>query len=171
MFVVASPVNNTKDALLNSELDLEIIAHGSPVVMYMSHDLYDIPNVVEVIYSGDNGCLLSRIVNNDENSPISTVNRGREIVYRDTNPNLSGVPTQEMLDEYATQLLRNLSCLEHKITYTHGYCPVRVGDCVMLNYEKANIKNVRAKVVSQSIKCETGCPVQETAVFTTKLWR
>lgn len=134
-------------------------------------DLYGIPNVVEVIYSYDGGYLFSRIVNNDENSPISTVNRGREIVYRDSNPNLSGEATQEMLDAYATQLLRNLSCLEHKITYTHGYCPVRVGDCVTLNYEKADIRNVRAKVISQNIKCETGCPVQETAVFTTKLWR
>lgn len=134
-------------------------------------DLYGIPNVVEVIYSNDSGCLFSRIVNNDENSPISTVNRGREIVYRDSNPNLPGKPTQQMLDDYATQLLRNLSCLEHKITYTHGYCPVRVGDCVLLDYKKANIKNVKAKVISQNIKCTTGCSVKETAVYTTKLWR
>lgn len=134
-------------------------------------DLYGIPNVVEVLYSTDSGYIFSRIVNDDANSPISTVNRGREIVYRDSNPNLSGEATQEILDAYATQLLRNLSCLEHKITYTHGYCPVRVGDCVTLNYEKANMRNVRAKVIAQNIKCETGCPVQETAVFTTKLWR
>ena len=136
-----------------------------------NRDLYGIPNVVEVVYSGDSGFIFSRIVNDDENSPISTVNRGREIVHRETNPNIPGEPTQEILDDYATQLLRNLSCLEHKITYTHGYCPVRVGDCVMLNYEDAKIKNVRAKVISQSIKCQTGCPVQETAVYTTKLWR
>ena len=134
-------------------------------------DLYGIPNVVEVVYSTDSGYLYSRVVNSDDNSPISTVNRGREIVYRDTNPNFSGRPTQEMIDDYAVQLLRNLSCLEHKITYTHGYCPVRVGDCVMLNYEKAGIRNVKAKVISQSIKCATGCSVQETAVYTTKLWR
>lgn len=136
-----------------------------------TRDLYGIPNVVEVVYSGDKSYVFSRIVNNDENSPISTVNRGREIVYRDTNPNLAGEPTQEMLDDYATQLLRNLSCLEHKITYTHGYCPVRIGDCVTLNYEKAGLRNVRAKVISQTIKCTTGCPVQETAIYTTKLWR
>jgi hypothetical protein len=139
--------------------------------MTNTRDLYGIPNVVEVVYSGDSGYVFSRIVNDDPNSPISTVNRGREIVYRDTNPNLAGEPTQEMLDDYATQLLRNLSCLEHKITYSHGYCPVRVGDCVTLNYEKAGMRNVRAKVISQTIKCTTGCPVQETAVYTTKLWR
>lgn len=134
-------------------------------------DLYGIPNVVEVVYSTDTMSLFSRITNNDENSPISVVNRGREIVYRDSNPTFSGTPTQEMLDAYATQLLRNLSCLEHKLTYTHGYCPVRVGDCVLLNYEKAGIRNVKAKVINQNIKCATGCSVQETAVYTTKLWR
>lgn len=135
-------------------------------------DLYGIPNVVEVVYSTDAGYLFSRIVNDDPNSPISTVNRGREIVYRDSNPKVSGNPTQEYIDEYAEQLLRNLSCLEHKITYKHGYVDrVRPGDCVMLNYERAGLKFVKAKVISQSIKCETGCPVEETAVYTTKLWR
>ena len=134
-------------------------------------DLYGIPNVVEVVYSTSSGMLFSRIVNDDPNSPISTVNRGREVVHRETSPSISGTPTQEYLDIYAKQLLRNLSCLEHKITYSHGYCPVRVGDCVLLNYERAGLKNVKAKVTSQSIKCDTGCTVEETAVYTTRLWR
>ena len=134
-------------------------------------DLYGIPNVVEVVYSTDSGYIFSRVVNDDENSPISKVKRGREILYRDTNPNCSGEPTQEMLDDYAVQLLRNLSCLEHAITYTHGYYPVRVGDCVLLDYKRAGLNNVKAKIISQSIKCETGCPVEETAVYTEKLWR
>ena len=34
----------------------------------------------------------------------------------------------------------------------------------------AGITDIKAKVVSQSIKCESGCPVTEKAVFTTKLW-
>lgn len=135
-------------------------------------DLYGIPNVVEVVYSKDSGYLFSRIVNDDPNSPISTVNRGREIVYRDSNPNITGEPDQTYLDQYANQLLRDLSCLEHTITYTHGFVPeVTIGDCVMLNYERAGLKYVKARVISQSIKCETGCPVEETAVYTTKLWR
>lgn len=134
-------------------------------------DLYGVPNVVEVVYSTDSKCLFSRVVNDDANSPISTVNRGREIVYRDSKPNVTGEPTQEYIDDYARQLLRDISCLEHTVTYTHGYCPVRVGDCVLLNYERAGLKGVKAKVISQSIKCETGCPVEETAIYTTKLWR
>ena len=137
----------------------------------MDHDLYKIPNVVEVIYTNGEINYHTRIVNDDPNSPISTVNRGREVVYRETDPNVIGDPTENRIDEYAKQLLRDLSTIEYTITYTHGYCPVRLGDCVRLNYTRAGIKNVKAKVISQSIKCEPGCPVTEKAVFTNKLWR
>ena len=148
---------------------------GNSSILYPSitdeHDLYGIPNVVEVVYSTDHGHMFSRVVNDDENSPVSTVNRGREVTHRVSDPSFPGMPTQEYIDEYATNLLRSLSSLEHTITYKHGYCPVRVGDCVILNYEKAGIENIKAKVISQNISCETGCPVEETAVYTTKLWR
>lgn len=137
----------------------------------MDHDLYGIPNVVEVIYSNGNGHYYSRVVNDDSNSPTSTVNRGREIVYRVTDPDLIGDPTNSQIDKYAEQLLRELSSVEYTITYTHGYCPVRVGDCIRFNYSRAGLKDIKAKVISQSIKCELGCPVTEKAVFTTKLWR
>lgn len=136
----------------------------------MDHDLYGIPNVVEVIYSHGNGYYYSRVVNDDPNSPTSTVNRGREIIYRVSDPDLIGDPTENQIDEYANRLLRELSSLEYTITYTHGYCPVRVGDCVRFNYSRADLKNVKAKVISQTIKCEPGCPVTEKAVFTNRLW-
>lgn len=138
--------------------------------MNIDHDLYGVPNVVEVVYSNGNDNYYARVVNDDVNSPISTVNRGREIIHRDTDPDIVGNPTQSQVQEYAEQLLRELSSLEYEITYTHGYCPVRIGDCVRLNYSGSGISNIKAKVVSQSIKCEAGCPVTEKAVFTTKLW-
>lgn len=136
----------------------------------MSHDLYGIPNVVEVIYSTDEAKYYSRVVNDDPNSPISTVNRGREITHRVTNPDLGGIPTQDQIDQYAKQTLRDLSTLEYTVTYTHGYCPVRIGDCVRLDYKRADIENIKAKVISQTIKCTPGCPVTEKAVFTNRLW-
>lgn len=137
----------------------------------MDHDLYGIPNVVEVVYSNGSDSYYAKVVNDDSNSPISTVNRGREIVYRDTNPDILGNPTEDQIKEYAEQLLRELSTVEYSVTYSHGYCPTRLGDCVRLNYSRAGLNGVKAKVVSQSIKCEPGCPVTEKAVFTTKLWR
>lgn len=137
----------------------------------MDHDLYGIPNVVEVIYSKNSENYYVKVVNNDPNSPTSTINRGREITYRDANPNVTGIPSEQQIKEYAEQLLRDLSTVEYTISYTHGYCPVRVGDCVRINSERAGLTDIKAKVISQSIKCEPGCPVSEKAVFTMKLWR
>jgi hypothetical protein len=137
----------------------------------IDRDLYGIPNVVEVIYSNGSNYYYSKAVNDDPNSPTSTVNRGREIVYRETDPDTIGDPTARQIDEYAERLLKELSSLECTVTYTHGYCPTRVGDCIRLNYTRANILNVKGKIVSQTIKCSLGCQVTEKAVFTTKLWR
>ena len=137
----------------------------------MHHDRYGIPNVVEVLYSNGSGYYHSRVVNDDSNSPTSTVNRVREIVKRVIDPVIGGNPTEGHVQEYAERLLKELSVIEYTITYTHGYCPVRVGDCVRLNYSRAGFNNIKAKVISQTIKCEPGCPVTEKAVFTTKLWR
>lgn len=150
--------NDDNSSILHPDIDME-------------HDLYGIPNVVEVIYSSGIDQYYARVVNDDVNSPISTVNRGREIVYRETNPNLIGRPTDMQIQEYANTLLRNLSSPEYTVTYTHGYCPVRIGDCVRLNYSRAGITEVKAKVISQQIDCEQGCKVTEKAVFTAKLWR
>ena len=137
----------------------------------MEHDLYKIPNVVEVVYSSGHDRYYSRVVNDDESSPTSVINRGREIVHRVTDPQFVGDPTKKQVDLYAEKLLSSLSSLEYTVTYTHGYCPVRIGDCVRLNYTRAGLKDVKAKVISQSIKCDTECSVSEKAVFTTKLWR
>lgn len=150
--------SDDNSSILQPELDLD-------------HDMYGVPNAVEIIYSNGSNYFHTKIVNDDPNSPISTVNRGREILHRETEPSISGNPTKEELDQYAERLLSNLSTLEYSVSYTHGYCPVRVGDCVRLNYARAGLTNVKAKVISQSISCESGCQVEERAVFTNKLWR
>lgn len=150
--------NDDNSSILYPELTLE-------------HDLYGIPNAVEVIYSKGTDLYYAKVVNEDENSPTSLQSRGREILYRETNPSLAGNPTQNQIRDYAEQLLKELSSLEYTVTYTHGYCPVRPGDCVRLNYVKSGLANIKAKVISQTIKCKDGCPVTEKAVFTVKLWR
>lgn len=137
----------------------------------LNRDLYGVPNVVEVLYSKNNEAYYARVVNDDPNSPTSTVARGREIVYRVSDPDMIGNPTNNQIQEYAEQLLKEQSSVECTVSYSHGYYPVRVGDCVRLNYAKAGITDIKAKIISQTIKCEPGCPVTEKAVFTTKLWR
>lgn len=140
-------------------------------VVDMTRDFYGIPNAVEVVFSSNRAYEYVKVVNDDPNSPTSTVNRGREIIHRIVNPSLLVNPTKEQLEDYGRRTLKELSCLEYKVTYTHGYCPVQLGDCVRLNYERAGLKNVKAKVIRQTIDCIPGCPVTETAVFTDQLWR
>lgn len=149
--------NDDNSSILYSDIDID-------------HDLYGIPNVVEVVYSNGGNNYYARVVNDDPNSPLSTISRGREIVYRVTDPDLIGDPTSNQIQEYAENTLKNLSSVEYTVSYSHGYCPVRVGDCVRLNYNRAGLTNIKAKVISQTITCESGCKVDETAVFTTKLW-
>lgn len=136
-------------------------------------DIYGIPNVIELIYSSSN--LFSKVVveNDNPNSPVSTVSRGRRVVYRDTSPSVTADNQSTLnsrLGALARTMLRNASTLTYTITYTHGYCPVRVGDCVRLNYTLAGLQDVRALVTSQTITCEPGCPVEETAIYTKNLW-
>lgn len=150
--------NDDNSSILYPDLDLD-------------HDLYGIPNVVEVIHSTGTTIKYAKVTNDDPNSPISTVNRGREILYRVTDPDLVGSdPTKHEIDEYAKRLLTELSTIEYTVSYSHGYCPVRLGDCVRLNYSRAGLNGVKAKVISQTINCESGCQVQEKAKFTMKLW-
>lgn len=136
----------------------------------IQHDLYGIPNVVEVIYSNGKETISSVAINDDPNSLVSTVTRGRIINKRITDPAVVGNPSKEELDLYAKKTLKTLSSIEYTISFTHGYCPVRIGDCVRLNYETAGLKNIKAKIISQSISCIPGCPVASKAVFTSNLW-
>lgn len=141
-----------------------------PDVTY-EQDLYGIPNVVEVIYSDGNDYYHARVVNDDPDSIVSTVNRGREIPHRESNPSFTGIPTQKMVEEYATQLLQSLSSITCTVSYSHGYNGVRIGDCVRLNYQRADLIDVKARVTNQTIKCDPGCPVSEKAEYVRKLWR
>ena len=132
------------------------------------NDLYGIPNVCEVIYSTKNSVIIGRAVNDDPSSPISTVSRGRKVLYRETNPQIEN-PTQETVDAYALQSLRNRSVREHIITFSHGYCGVKLGDCVRLRYRRAGL-DAKARITSQSIECSTGCIVTATAIYTEAMW-
>lgn len=149
--------NDDNSSILHPKIDL-------------TQDLYGIPNAIEVILSNNREYKYAKVYNDDPNSPISTVNRGREILHRVTNPSMYSNPTEEQLAEYGKQLLRELSCLEYRVSYTHGYCPVGLGDCVRLDYKRAGVRNIKAKIISQTIECVPGCPVTETSVFTNQLW-
>lgn len=139
-------------------------------------DLYGIPNALEMTYTtqgtdGTNEFMSVRVENNDENSEISTVRRGRVVLERVTDPTLTGSYTKEQFKRYAMLYLENLSTLEHTVSFSHGYVPVTIGDCVRLNYRRSGIVDQRARIVRQTINCVTGCTVDTDAAYTTELWR
>lgn len=136
----------------------------------IDRDLFSIPNVVTVIYSASDMVYSVTVKNDDENSPTSIQARGREIEYLDTNPSVLGNPTKKMIDQYAEDLLKSLSTVSYKFTYKHGYCPVRLGDCVRIEYPTLGLRGAKAVVTSQTISCDTGCEVDETASCTKRYW-
>lgn len=137
----------------------------------IDRDIFGIPNVVEVINSRSLlGGHAITVENNDPNSPVSIQRRGRRIVHRVYNPSGLQGDDQKSIERYATKLLKQLSALQITISYQHGYCPVTIGDCVMINYRKAGLENIKAIITSQSISCTPGCQVSEKAVYTEYLW-
>lgn len=154
---------------------VQIFTDDNSSILYpdlsVERDLYGIPNVVDVVYSSDGLYYVGHAENDEAGSPTSITNRGRKIIYRETNPSFTGTPSKAQVQEYAEKLLKSKSSLEYTVTYKHGYCQNRVGDCVLLNYTRADLNNVKAKVIRQTITCKPGCPVEETAVYTKNLWR
>lgn len=132
-------------------------------------DYYSVPNVVEVVWTS-NGVNLGVTVQNESiASPVSIPNRGRKVVYREVSPSISGTPSQKVLNDYAVSLLKRLSTVECQITYTHGYTPTNIGDCVAIEYDRAGLERIKAKIISQSLRCIPGLPVEETAAYTQEL--
>lgn len=136
-------------------------------------DIYGIPNAVEVIYSDNGRFVVGTAENNDSDSIVSIRNRGRRILHRVTNPQIPSINDNELanyLNKYAEDTLKKLSTLNMSISFKHGYYPIRVGDCVDLNYTRAGLNHVKARIISQSIEWGTGCTVTEIAEFSQKLW-
>lgn len=133
-------------------------------------DLYNIPNVVEVVYSDGTRIYYGKAVNDDPNSAVSTVHRGREIPVVITDPVFSGIPTESMVQDYAKDELAKRSTLIVKVTYKHGFNDVRLGDAVLINNTRAGITNTIARVTAQSFECKAGIEVTETAEYEQKYW-
>lgn len=155
--------NTNNSSLLHSDISID-------------RDLYNVPNVVEIITTTVDGVTHSVIVENtDESSPTSIPSRGRKVVYREINPNqlsrTSARNSQETIQKYAYKVLEQFNTLEYRISYSHGYCGVNIGDAVYINYPEAGLEFAKAIVVSQKIDCKTGCTVEETAVFTKSLFQ
>ena len=121
-------------------------------------DWYSCPNVFRCV-SGD---LTAVARDDDPESPLSTIRRGREIWKEETSVNLG---TNESLAAYARRRLKELQSPARTVSYRRRFDPnVTVGDIVRINHPEIGIDGL-FKVTSQSMALTYGCRTVEEAVF------
>lgn len=138
-----------------------IIGSNNDDIMELSitdeQDWFSCPNVLRAI-SGD----LTTIARDDDpESKLSTVSRGREIWAEESSVTLSNT---ESLADYAVRRLRELQSPARRVTYTRRYHPdVTVGSILHINYPEISIDGDFC-VTSQTIELTHGCVTSEEAV-------
>ena len=116
-------------------------------------DFFNCPNVLRV--SAGNESYIAR--DDDPNSPLSTVSRGREVQRSEDNITLA---ESETLQAYGVRRLRELQQMTETAQYTRLYLPgINVGDIVELNYPE--LKG-RYTVTGQTMQFGAPCSVQES---------
>jgi len=119
-----------------------------------TRDWYSCPNVLRVTY--ESYAAIAR--DDDPESPLSTVNRGREIWAEEAAQLSSSAP----LAAYAQQRLKELQSPAREITYTRRFMPdLRPGDKVGLNYPEVDIEG-DFRIKSQTLTLGYGCDTEET---------
>lgn len=121
------------------------------------YDWYGCPNVFRAV-SGDEAVT---VMDDSDNSPLSTVSRGREIWKEETSSELND---GEPLYEYAKRRLKELQTVSEKVSYDRRFHPdILVSDLVTLHYPKQGI-NGDYRVTSQRIEIGYGAKTTEEVV-------
>lgn len=118
------------------------------------HDTRDVANVVLTIYETDESTIVGEAVDDDENSPYSTVNLGRRKVAKYT---YNDATTQAEADAKAESLLATNQSTIRRVTVQHVYCPARVGDVVSVRWPSANISGTYVVRTQQVEIGSAGC--------------
>lgn len=122
-------------------------------VINVKRDWYKCPNVLRAT-SGD---MYAVARDDDPDSMLSTVKRGREVVAVETNVTLG---SNEGIGEYADRRLKELQDAAEEAEYTRVFVPeLNVGDVVSANYEQIQ---GRYTVKSQTIQLTHGAQTTET---------
>lgn len=122
------------------------------------YDWYSCPNVLRAI-SDD---LTSIARDDDPQSPLSTVSRGREIWAEESSVTLG---SNESLGSYAIRRLKELQSPARTVSYSRRFDPdVTVGDIVRINHPEIDIDG-SFRITSQTLELSYGCRVTEEAVL------
>lgn len=120
----------------------------------LTADWFRCPNVFRAI-SGDQ---TAEARDDSEDSPLSTVNRGREIWMEESSRALND---GESLEQYAARRLTEEQTVAYSVKYSRRFDPgIHVGDLVRLHYPGAGLMDVYT-VQSQSIDLGHGATVSE----------
>lgn len=119
-------------------------------------DASDVANVVVVVYSDQESTVVGTAVDSDPRSPYSTVSMGRRIVAR---YEYSDVATQQEADAKAAELLRTNRSVIRRVTFTHVYAPLTIGDVVSMDYATGGVRETLS-IRTQSVDLAAGCPVK-----------
>lgn len=127
----------------------------------ITRDWYECPNVLRAV--ADDVYAVAR--DDSDDSPLSTVNRGREVWAEETDVALN---TGESIAEYALRRLKELQLVETTAGYTRRYDPdVLVSDRVRLNYPKQGLNGVY-EITEQKITLGYGCTTNEEVKYVGK---
>lgn len=114
-------IDSNENDIIETEIDI-------------AYDWYSAPNVVRVVL--DNDCAIAR--DDNPNSPLSTVRRGREVWVEDTSVQLN---TNETLAEYAYMVLKEYQNVATTISYSRRFYPeISPGDVIRINYPTQKIQ-------------------------------
>lgn len=123
----------------------------------ITHDWFDCPNVYRAVL--DDSYAVAR--DDDPNSILSTVSRGREVWYEDSSVYLEENMT---LAEYAESMLKLAQRVSTTISYDRRFDPkVYVSDTVRLNYPAQSISGLYL-VTSQTITLGYNAKTSEEVV-------
>lgn len=149
--------NDDNSILQMDSVDYDIVEPR----LQIKNDWYDCPNVFRAI--DDDVMAIAR--DDSEDSPLSTVNRGREVWQEDTSCHLND---GETVAEYAVRRLKEEQEVALTVSYDRRFVPdVEPTDVVRLHYPSQEI-DYDARIISQTLKLGYGCKVSEEV---SRIWR
>lgn len=117
-------------------------------------DSRDVCNVVLAIYESEDSTTIGEAVDDDPNSPYSTITLGRRKVAKYS---YSDTATQAQADAKAEELLYTQQSTIWRVELEHVWCGARVGDVVAVEWPSAGISG-RFVIRTQSIEIgSAGC--------------
>ena len=149
------PINNSvpNDLVTFSALNYDCLETNVDI----EYDWFSAPNV----YRAVSGETIAIARDDDPQSPISTVSRGREVWSEERDVVLND---NETLDMFAKRRLEALQKVFYKVKYTRRYHPdVDIHTIIGLNYPKQELSGY-FKVQSQSFQLGHNAAVSEEAV-------